>query len=112
MNPEAFAVIENIVVILQCVVLAGSVVAIISSLGKMAAKPNQTQDERLDALELWRAKVEHHLENGNAHFEEIDSGNRITQRSLLALMSHAINGNDIDELRRAKRDLETYLTHK
>lgn len=112
MHPEAIEIIENIVVVLQSVVLAGSVVAIISSLAKMAGKPNRTQDDRLDALEMWRGTVELRLEKGDKHFLAIDEGNMITQRSLLALMSHAINGNDINELKRAKRDLETYLTHK
>jgi hypothetical protein len=36
----------------------------------------------------------------------------VTQQALLALMSHAINGNDIDKLSRAKDDLESYLINK
>ena len=34
------------------------------------------------------------------------------QRALLALLSHGIDGNEIDGMRRAKTELETYLTSK
>lgn len=110
MNPGVQQAIDSISTWLQLIITVGAVVTLFITVSKAAQRPNQTQDERLDALEKWQAEVEKRLETGSSHFERIDSGNRVTQRALLALMSHAINGNDIDKLRKAKDDLETYLT--
>lgn len=110
MNPGIQQAIDNISTWLQLIITVGAVVTLFITVSKAAQRPNQTQDERLDALEKWQSEVEKRLETGSSHFERIDSGNRVTQRALLALMSHAINGNDIDKLRKAKDDLETYLT--
>lgn len=110
MNPGLQQAIDNISTWLQLIITVGAVVTLFITVSKAAQRPNQTQDERLDALEKWQSEVETRLETGSSHFERIDSGNRVTQRALLALMSHAINGNDIGKLRKAKDDLETYLT--
>lgn len=110
MNPGVQQAIDNISTWLQLIITVGAVVTLFITVSKAAQRPNQTQDERLDALEKWQSEVEERLETGSSHFERIDSGNRVTQRALLALMSHAINGNDIGKLRKAKDDLETYLT--
>lgn len=110
MNPGLQQAIDNISTWLQLIITVGAVVILFITVSKAAQRPNQTQDERLDALEKWQSEVEERLETGSSHFERIDSGNRVTQRALLALMSHAINGNDIGKLRKAKDDLETYLT--
>jgi hypothetical protein len=34
------------------------------------------------------------------------------QQSMLALLSHALNGNDVDSLKKAKEDLQNYLIGK
>lgn len=112
MNPAAQMMAENVMTWLQLIVLVASVVTLVITVGKAAAKPNQTQNQRLDALEEWRERVDARLEQGNDHFESIDKGNRVTQEAILALMSHAINGNDTDKLKQAKAKLESYLIEK
>lgn len=87
-------------------------VTLIYALFKFAGTPNKSQNKRLDELEAWKKEVEHRLSTGDDHFKEIDNGNRITQKAILALMKHAINGNDVDELRKAERSLEEYLVEK
>lgn len=112
MNPQILDTINTFSTILQLIVLIASVVTLMVTVSKTIQKPNKTQDSRLDALEAWKMRVDERLETGNQHFEEVDKSNRITQKALLALMSHAINGNDIDKLKQAKDDLENYLTDK
>lgn len=112
MRPEVMETIDNLSTWLQLIVLVASVVTLAVTAAKTAQKPNKTQDERLDALEAWKVEVENRLEVGNRHFDSIDQGNRVTQEALLALMSHAINGNDIEKLREAKAKLENYLIEK
>lgn len=110
MNPGF--IIERVMTILQAIVLIASVVTLAITASKAASKPNQTQNARLDALEKWKESVDTRLQKGDDHFSAIDHGNRITQESILALMSHAINGNDTEKLKRAKEKLENYLIEK
>lgn len=77
-----------------------------------AAEPERVQDQRLDALEKKVDKLSEYLDRDNRRLNSLDEGNRVTQQALLALMSHAINGNDIDKLSKAKDDLESYLINK
>ena len=77
-----------------------------------AQEPEHIQDQRLDALEKKVDKFSEYLDRDNRRLNSLDEGNRVTQQALLALMSHAINGNDIDKLSRAKDDLESYLINK
>lgn len=57
-------------------------------------------------------QIKQHIDNDNKRIKSIEAGNRITQQALLALMSHAINGNDIDKLEKARDDLQQYLIEK
>lgn len=77
-----------------------------------AHEPEHIQNTRLDALEQQVKKFAEYLDRDNRRLNAVDEGNRITQRALLALMSHAINGNDIDELVKAKKSLQDYLIDK
>lgn len=79
---------------------------------KVAKAPNAEQDDRLDALEKWREEVDRRLLNGNTHFDMIDEGNRVTQKALLALLAHSIDGNNIKDLEEAKHDLENHLINR
>lgn len=41
--------------------------------------------------------------------EAIEEGNRVTQKALLALLKHSIDGNNIDALKKAETDLSEFL---
>lgn len=79
---------------------------------KLGRAPNVKQDERLDALEKWRGEVDERLIRGNTHFDTIDEGNRVTQRALLALLEHGIDGNNTEKMVQAKEALETHLINR
>ncbi len=98
--------------VLQLIVVISSVITLIVTLVHNAKKPNEEQNERIASLEAWREKVNRRLEEEDDHFKSIDEGNRVTQEALLALMGHAINGNDIEKLKQAKYKLEEYLIKK
>lgn len=71
--------------------------------------PSGKQAQTLKLHEERLKLIEDRLEHGDQRFEVIDSGNEITQEALLALMSHAINGNDIDSLKEARDKLQRHL---
>lgn len=78
--------------------------------GVRAAKaPEQAQNaeikdikERLEALESKVKKDEWQIEDGK-------ECNRVLTKGMLALLEHGINGNNIDQMRDAKSDVEAYL---
>lgn len=76
---------------------------------KGAKKPETTQNDRLTKLEVRMDSVEEFLTNDNRRLNAIEHGNRVTQEALLALLSHAIDGNNIDDLKSARKSLQTYL---
>lgn len=76
---------------------------------KAAKAPNVKQDERLDALEAWKRDVDRKLLNDNDHLESLDEGSRVTQRAILALLDHGIDGNNIEQMQHAKEALQNHL---
>lgn len=79
---------------------------------KLTKAPNEKQDKRLDALEKWRGEVDERLIRGNTHFDTIDESTRVTQRALIALLEHGIDGNNIEQMQKAKEALETHLINR
>ena len=79
---------------------------------KVAKAPNDRQNERLRALEEWKTEVDKKLEDDHRHFKSIDSGNRVTQLALLALLDHGIDGNNVDQMQHAKEELQQYLIER
>ena len=68
-------------------------------------KPNKTQDARIAELESKSVKDFNRL-------NKLEEGNIVTQRALLALLAHGIDGNDIEAMRKAKAELTDYLIER
>lgn len=109
MTPQ---IVESITSWLQLIILVGTVVTLIYTLAKFAAKPNQTQDDRLDDLESWKTTAISRLNDGDDHFRKLDEANEAQLEALLAMLSHEISGNDIEKLKSARAKLEKYLISK
>lgn len=89
-------------------VISGAVHVLMDFIYKISA-PNKIQNARLDNIELRLDKHDEIFKNDFERFEEIDESNRVTQKAILALLSHSIDGNEVTELREAKRELQEYL---
>lgn len=79
---------------------------------KTAKAPNTRQDERLNELEKWKEKVERRLSNDDDRLRDIEKGDRATQRALLALLDHGIDGNNIKQMQDAKEELQNHLINR
>ena len=97
---------------MSLIIQAGTVVGLIYALLKFAGTPNETQNERLTKLEAWKEKVDERLEKGDDNFSQTREANRVTQEALLALLSHTIDGNNTEELKQARKNLNDYLIQK
>lgn len=79
---------------------------------KAAKAPGTKQDERIEALEKWRQGVDAKLNRDNERLESIEEGNRASQRALLALLDHGIDGNNIEQMHHAKEELQNHLINR
>lgn len=111
-NIEPGAIFALVLAGASAFVLIAQAVGTIVKAVKAAKAPNAKQDERLEKLEAWRAEVDRKLMNDNAHLANIDSDNRVTQRALLALLDHGIDGNNIQQMQHAKEELQDHLINR
>lgn len=103
----------------SALITISAAVSIVISAIKKLKEPENVQNQKLediskkiDSIEA-RLKIhEEYFNNDNRRISAIEEGNRVTQKALLALMSHAINGNNVDELKKAENTLREYLINK
>ena len=74
--------------------------------------PNAEQDRRLSNLEKHMEEVDGYLANDKKRLDSIDESTRVTQRALLALLAHGIDGNHQTQMEDAKKELELHLIKK
>ena len=74
--------------------------------------PNAEQDKRLASLEKHMKEVDNYLAADKDRLDSIDESTRVTQRALLALLAHGIDGNHQKQMEDAKVELELYLIKK
>lgn len=103
---------EAIAVALGAFALIYATVEKIANIFKAIKKPNDEQNARLDTLEKRVEEVEHRLDDGNDRFTSIAESTRVTQKAILALLAHDIDGNNIDQLKEAKDELQNHLINK
>lgn len=102
----------TVLAVASAVVLLSNAAEKIVKAVKAAKAPNVQQNDRLDALEEWRKEVDAKLNRDNDRLIAIDSGNRVTQRALLALLDHGIDGNNITQMQHAKEELQEHLINR
>lgn len=97
----------------------GSAVEKVAKVRKAAKAPNDRQDERLQEFEAWRKEMEawqkevtQALARDLKRFNNLDEGERITQRALLALLGHGIDGNNIEQMQKAQEALQEHLINR
>ena len=104
------------------ITISGAIAIIVKAVDKAKA-PNKKQDERIDALEAEVKKINERLQLGNERFQsdservdalenQMKATNKVIIESLQALTAHAIDGNNIQELKDAKKGLDDYLLNK
>lgn len=111
--------ISIILGICAAIVTISAAIGVIAKALDKARAPEEEQnkrldniDKRLDDIDKTIAKFKEFFTNDDNRFKAIEKSNKITQTALLALLKHALNGNDVDELKEAEKSLEEYLIDK
>lgn len=96
----------------SAVVLLSNAAEKIAKAVHTAKAPNQALNERMDEFYTWRTGVDQKLDADKKRLDGIDSGNRVTQLALLALLDHGIDGNNIEQMQHAKEELQNHLINR
>lgn len=107
-----FEVVQLILWVCGAIVSVSAAVTVLIRVVQKAKEPEQSQNERITNLEKEVGRFKQLFDNDNKRLIELEKGNRVTQQALLALLSHALNGNDEDSLKKAKTKLENHLIGK
>ena len=79
---------------------------------KLARTPNDVQNRRIGELEDWQKSVDRKLDHDNKRLDAIEEGNHASQRALLALLDHGLNGNNVEQMQKAKETLQNHLINR
>ena len=96
----------------SAIVLLSNAAEKIAKAVRTAKAPNALQDERLDKVEKHLEEIDTYLEHDKRRLDTIEDGNRATQRALLALLDHGIDGNNITQMQHAKEELQNHLINR
>jgi hypothetical protein len=81
-----------------------------------AIKTHREEQKRKDApvnnLEEQVKGHEEKLKRDNDRLKELEDGNRIMMRAMMALLSHDINGNSSEKLKQSLEEIQQYLIDK
>ena len=94
-----FAIVA--IALMGFIVLVGNVVKVI----KEWRKPGMSEAE-------WRRDVDQKLDNDNKRIASLEDGNKVICKALIAMLSHEINGNSTEKLKKAMSDLQDYLIER
>ena len=76
---------------------------------KTAKAPEVRQNKDIRELQERMKEVEDWIEREKGQVKVIRDGNRVITHGLLALLEHGINGNNIEQMQKARNDVEEYL---
>ena len=93
----------------SAVVLISNAVEKVVKAIKVAKAPETEQNKKISELEERMKKVEDKLESDKKQIADIREGNHVLTKGMFALLEHGINGNNIDQMKDAKHDVEEYL---
>ena len=93
------------------ITVSGAVDVIIKT-AKAVKAPNTEQNERLTSVEDRLARHDELFGKDNKRLTMIEEGNRVTQKAILALLKHGIDGNQIPAMQKAEEELQRFLIDK
>lgn len=84
----------------------------IVQLVKTSKTPTDNLETRVDEIERRMSRYDEMFGRDKARLDSFDESNKIILKSLLAIIKHDIDGNNIDALKQAQEDLQNYMLNK
>lgn len=99
----------------RTVVIAAGVLTLFNLVDKIVTSIKATKspllalEKRVDELEQ---NTKETLPKYETRISDIEEGNKVTQRAILAMLTHSIEGNNTEEMKKAREALQEYLISK
>lgn len=103
---------ENILFACSAIITVCSAITAAVAVGKLAKAPRENLDNRLADIERRLSKHDELLDKDKTKIDTIEEGNRVTQKALLALLAHGIDGNSVEAMQDARDELQKYLINR
>lgn len=76
---------------------------------KVAKAPEERQNAEIEDIKDRLTKVETKLSSDDARIKDAKECNHVLTKGMLALLDHGINGNNVNQMKAARQDVEAYL---
>lgn len=76
---------------------------------KVAKAPEERQNAEIEEIKERLTKVETKLSSDDARIKDAKECNHVLTKGMLALLDHGINGNNVNQMKAARQDVEAYL---
>lgn len=108
--------INTTVLIVTFVMLLLNSFLTVYGLVQKSKEPANKLDDRVDLLERYVndkfKEYDLYFKRDLKRIQELENGNVIILESLQALLNHAVDGNNIDEMEDARKNISKYLLHR
>jgi hypothetical protein len=74
--------------------------------------PEEEQNKRLDKLEDDMKDIKARHDEDKVRITQLEDAQRVSLKGLSALLAHGINGNNVDQMRTALDELNSFLISK
>lgn len=115
----------GILSVLSLIVLIGNAIDRVSKFWKTITEPYVTMREEMDDMKEWRTNLEEKgpmkewrnqvddkIADTDKSVKTVDGAYHVLFQSLLALLDHGIDGNNIEQMENAKKAVQNYLIDK
>jgi hypothetical protein len=93
----------------SAIVLLSNAIEKVVKAVKVAKAPENAQNQKISELEQRLDKVEKEILRDEKQLKDTRECNHVITKGVLALLDHGINGNNIDQMKDARHDVEAYL---
>ena len=105
-------VIELIILISACISAVSVILGYVIKMIKATKKPYEDNRERINSIERTVSDHSELIEQNSIKINNIEQSNKITQRAILAMLKHDLDGNNTEMMVRSERELQDYLIDK
>lgn len=104
--------IQTVLAVFGGIACVGGGMAYLIKLFQWLKKPNDNQDRLIKEHTELLAKHTELLEKDNKRLNDLETQDRLVLQSLFALLSHGIDGNDVEAMKKCKDQIQEYLILK
>lgn len=101
--------IDDIVLAIGVILTVLNIIERVILFKDKAKQPHLQHEQRIVAVESEVKHIKDKLNDDSQRITELEMGTRVLMKSIGALLTHGIDGNNTDEMKLAREELNDYL---